>query len=380
MKRAIWPLIVLLLACGSAEALAASVTLAWDGLPGLRYMVFYGTSSRVYTRSVDAKDRHSIVIDGLADNRVYYFAVRAYDKAGQMSGFSKEVRRLAAQTPQAGDKETVTHVAVTRPGDRKDAGTPVSLSPPAERKETAAPVEVMPPADRKEPSKETSTPTVPVQTAVPRPVATPEVVPLASGVGSNDSVPATSSNGSASANAAPTPRRDRVLPPVPAVSGASGYLIGPNDVLSVTFWRDKDMSADVVVRPDGNITLPLLNDVQAAGLTPGQLRDRILAEAQHYIEDPSPTVAVKEIKSRNVFITGQVEKPGSYPLTGPTTVLQLIAMAGGLKEFADGKNILVMRSENGRQVAYPFDYRELLKRKNLGQNIDLKPGDTVVVP
>ena len=140
------------------------------------------------------------------------------------------------------------------------------------------------------------------------------------------------------------------------------------------------MSADVLVRPDGNITLPLLNDIQAAGLTPEQLRERILAEARRYIEDPSPTVVVKEINSRRVFITGLVEKPGPYPISGPTTVLQLIAIAGGLKEFADGRNILVMRSENGRQVFYSFDYRELLKRKNLRQNIELKPGDTVVVP
>jgi polysaccharide export outer membrane protein len=375
MKRASGLLIVILLVCGSAEALAASVTLAWDGVPGLRYMVFYGTKSGVYTRSVDANDRHSIVIDGLADNQVYYFAVRAYDTRGQMSGFSKEVRKITAQTPPAEPKAAVAHVPMTPPADRKDAGTLVSVSPPAERKETAAPAEVMPPADRKAPGKETSTSasTVPVQTAVPRPVATTEVVPSASGVGSN---------GSASASAAPAPRPDRIPPPVPAtVSEPPGYLIGPNDVLSVTFWRDKEMNADaVVVRPDGNITLPLLNDIQAAGLTPAQLRDRILAEAQRYIEDPSPTVAVKEIRSRNVFITGQVDKPGPYPLAGPMTVLQLIAMAGGLKEFADGKNIVVMRAENGRQVAYQVDYKELLKRKNLRQNIDLKPGDTVVVP
>jgi polysaccharide export outer membrane protein len=123
-----------------------------------------------------------------------------------------------------------------------------------------------------------------------------------------------------------------------------------------------------------------LNDIQAAGLTPEQLRGRILAEALRYIEDPSPTVVVKEINSRKVFITGQVEKPGPYPIAAPVTVLQLIAIAGGLKEFADGKNILVMRTENGRQVAYSFDYRDLLKRKNLRQNIELKPGDTVVVP
>ena len=170
------------------------------------------------------------------------------------------------------------------------------------------------------------------------------------------------------------------LGPIAAITLPPEFVIGPNDTLSVLFWRDKDMSVDVVVRPDGNITLPLLNDIQAAGLTPDQLRERILVEARRYIEDPSPTVVVKEINSRKMFITGMVEKPGPYPITGPTTVLQLIAIAGGLKEFADGKNILVMRNDGGRQVAYNFDYKELLKGKNLRQNIELKPGDTVVVP
>src|SRR5262245_1017844 len=158
------------------------------------------------------------------------------------------------------------------------------------------------------------------------------------------------------------------------------YIIGPGDILSIVFWRDKDMSADVLVRPDGNITLPLLNDIEAAGSTPGTLRERILAEARRYLEDPSPTVVVKEIHSRQVFITGQVEKPGPYPITMPTTVLQLIAMAGGLKEYADGKNILVTRTDNGRQTTLTFDYQDVLKRKNFRQNIELKPGDTVVIP
>lgn len=174
------------------------------------------------------------------------------------------------------------------------------------------------------------------------------------------------------AAAAPRPAGTVVTPPA--------YVIGPTDVLTVMFWKDKEMSADVVVRPDGNISLPLLNDIHAAGLTPDQLRERIVAEARRFIEDPSPTVVVKEIHSRNVFITGQVEKPGPYPLAGSMTVIQLIAVAGGLKEYADGKKILVMRSENGTQMAYSFDYQELIKRKNLRQNIELKPGDTVVVP
>ena len=161
----------------------------------------------------------------------------------------------------------------------------------------------------------------------------------------------------------------------------NGYVIGVDDVLSILFWRDKDLSApEVTVRPDGKVTLPLLNDMQAAGLTPDQLRDAILVAAQKYVEDPNPTVIVKEIKSRKVFITGQVEKAGPYPLNGPTTILQLIAMAGGLREFADGKNISVIRVRDGKQSVFEFNYQDLLKKRYLSQNIELAPGDTVVVP
>ena len=119
-------------------------------------------------------------------------------------------------------------------------------------------------------------------------------------------------------------------------------------MLSIVFWRDKDMSADVVVRPDGKISLPLLNDVQAAGLTPDQLRDQLTKAAAKFVEEPNATVVVKEIHSRKVFITGNVAKAGTYPLTGDMTVLQLIAVAGGLLEYADSKNIVVMRTEDGR--------------------------------
>lgn len=184
--------------------------------------------------------------------------------------------------------------------------------------------------------------------------------------------------------ATPVAEQERTTSAIAAAASPaapSGYVIGVDDVLSILFWRDKDLSApDVTVRPDGKVTLPLLNDVQAAGLSPEQLRDVVLAAALKYVEDPNPTVIVKEIKSRKVFITGQVEKPGPYPLNGPTTILQLIATAGGLRDFADGKNISVMRSQQGRSVVFPFSYPDLLKKKNLGQNIVLQPGDTVVVP
>jgi polysaccharide export outer membrane protein len=171
------------------------------------------------------------------------------------------------------------------------------------------------------------------------------------------------------------------VPPVPAgVPLPEGYVIGPEDVLNIVFWRDKDMSAEVTVRPDGRITLPLLNDMQVSGKTPDQLRDALMTAAAKYVEDPNVSVVVKTINSRKVFITGQVAKPGAYSLAAPTTVVQLIALAGGLHEFADAKNIVIIRTENGKPTAYPFNYKDVLKRKNLKQNIELKPGDTVVVP
>ncbi len=158
------------------------------------------------------------------------------------------------------------------------------------------------------------------------------------------------------------------------------YVIGADDALSIVFWRDKDMSADVVVRPDGKISLPLVNEVQAAGFTPEQLRAAVVEAASKYIEEPNATVVVKEIRSRKVFITGNVAKPASYPLMGEMNVVQLIALAGGLLEYADSKNIVVMRAESGKQKYFKVNYNEVVKQKNLSQNISLKPGDTVVVP
>ena len=158
------------------------------------------------------------------------------------------------------------------------------------------------------------------------------------------------------------------------------YKIGTDDVLSIVFWREKDLSGDVTVRPDGKITLPLLNELDAAGLTPEQLREKVRESAGKFVQDPEVTVLVKTMNSRRVFITGQVGKPGAYPLMGATTVLQLIAMAGGVNEYADAENISVMRTENGKATALRFNYKDVSKRKKLEQNVELKPGDTVVVP
>lgn len=184
--------------------------------------------------------------------------------------------------------------------------------------------------------------------------------------------------------AQPTPGTPRPTqgPSVIASTGIAlptDYTIGPDDVLGVVFWRDPDMTGDVTVRPDGMITLPLLKDIKAAGLTPAQLTEQIQKAAATLIEDPNVTVTVRQINSRNVFITGQVARPGPYPVSGQMTVLHLIAIAGGLTEFANDKDIRINRFEGGQTKSLKFNYREVAEGKKLEQNVVLKPGDTVMV-
>jgi polysaccharide export outer membrane protein len=170
-------------------------------------------------------------------------------------------------------------------------------------------------------------------------------------------------------------------PPQPAGPQATvpqGYVIGLDDVLGVLFWRDETMSGDFIVRPDGRISLPLLNDIDAVGLTPEQLRIQLLERAKKFLEEPSVTVVVRQINSRKVFVTGQIARPGSFPLTAPTTVLQLIALAGGLTDFADGGSITIIRA--GQKVPLKFNYNDVSRGRNLEQNVELKPGDTIVIP
>ena len=183
----------------------------------------------------------------------------------------------------------------------------------------------------------------------------------------------TSPAASASAANAPVELPEGV--PLPA-----DYIIGPEDVLHIILWRDKDMSSEVTVRPDGRITLPLVNEIVAAGLTPETLRVKVTEAADRFVDNPTVSVIVKQINSRKVFITGQIAKPGPYPLGGPLTVMQLIAMAGGVHEFADQDHITILRYEGGKAISIPFNYEQVKKRKNLQQNILLKPGDTIIVP
>jgi len=199
------------------------------------------------------------------------------------------------------------------------------------------------------------------------------------------SPPATATPAGAGSTAAQPPAAPpAAVRPNPGVIVPGDYVVGPDDVLTIVFWREKNLSGEVIVRPDGKITLPLINDIPAAGLTPEELRLRISEAAARFVENDSVTVSVKEINSRKVFITGMVNKPGPYPLLGPTSVVQLIAMAGGLLEYADSENISVVRPSerrpHGEPMSYRVNYKEIVRRANLRQNIELKPGDTVMVP
>jgi len=159
------------------------------------------------------------------------------------------------------------------------------------------------------------------------------------------------------------------------------YVIGANDLLSVNVWKEPDVSKSVPVRSDGKISLPLVGELQAAGQTPRQLEQEISKRLQTYISEPEVTVIVTDSKSQKINILGMVARPGAYLLTGSTTVLDAVAMAGGFKDFAKQKSVYVLRkAPDGTPKKLPFNYKEVIKGKNSEQNIRLEAGDTVVVP
>ncbi len=159
----------------------------------------------------------------------------------------------------------------------------------------------------------------------------------------------------------------------------SDYIIGSDDVLQISVWHEPDLKETLPVRPDGKISLPLLNDVQAAGLTPLQLKDSITEKLKKYIADPRVTVVVTAMNSRRIFVTGEVQHTGPMVLLPHMTVLQALAQAG-FTQFANPKAIYLLRTENGKQEKISFNYKEVVKGNHPEQNIALKPGDTVVVP
>jgi polysaccharide export outer membrane protein len=159
------------------------------------------------------------------------------------------------------------------------------------------------------------------------------------------------------------------------------YIIGDDDVLSISVWKEPDLSKQIPVRSDGKISLPLMGEVQAAGRTPSQLEQEITAKLRSYITDPQVTVIIQQINSQKFNILGQVTKPGSYPFTAGTTIVDAIATAGGFRDFAKKKSIYVLRQPpGGEELRIPFNYEKFIKGKNADQNITLKPHDTIVVP
>ncbi|MGA7592001.1 MAG: polysaccharide biosynthesis/export family protein, partial [Candidatus Sulfotelmatobacter sp.] len=171
----------------------------------------------------------------------------------------------------------------------------------------------------------------------------------------------------------PAPEVQRSAAQVPAE-----YVIGADDTLHISVWKEPDLTVTLPVRPDGKISLPLLNDVAAAGLTPMQLKDSITEKLKKYIADPRVTVVVTAMNSQRFFVTGEVVHSGPMPLLPDMTVLQALS-AAGFTQFANVKGIYLLRNDNGRQVKLPFNYKEVVRGSHPEQNIKLKPSDTIVV-
>jgi polysaccharide export outer membrane protein len=177
-----------------------------------------------------------------------------------------------------------------------------------------------------------------------------------------------------------TQKPEPAAKPVAPSLADEGYKIGPQDVLRIDVWKEPDITRTIPVRPDGKISLPLLNDVQAAGLTAMQLAASLRESLSKFLNNPQVTVTVTEINSRRVYITGEVTRAGAIPLLPNMTVLQALSSAGGFTQFAKLKNIYVLRTEDGKQVKHPFNYKEVVKGNLSEQNILLQPGDVIVVP
>jgi polysaccharide export outer membrane protein len=158
------------------------------------------------------------------------------------------------------------------------------------------------------------------------------------------------------------------------------YVIGAQDVLDVSVWKEPDLTRTVPVRPDGKISLPLLNDIQAAGLTPLQLAGEVTKSLNKFVTNPQVTIIVTQINSQRIYLLGEVARPGAYTMLPDMTVLQALSNAGGFGQYANPKKIYVLREENGKPQKFFFNYKDVIAGKHIEQNINLKPGDTIVVP
>jgi len=164
------------------------------------------------------------------------------------------------------------------------------------------------------------------------------------------------------------------------VADSDTYIIGPEDVLSINVWREEALTRQVPVRRDGKISLPLIDEIHAAGLTPLQLKEKLTLRLKDFIDNPNVSVIVTEANSQKVYVSGEVKTPGVYPLRGETTLLQIIPMAGGFTEWADQKKVLIIRKEGGKDRRIVVNYKKIVSGEDMNYNIILKPGDTVIVP
>jgi polysaccharide export outer membrane protein len=162
--------------------------------------------------------------------------------------------------------------------------------------------------------------------------------------------------------------------------GGDDYLVQPGDMLTVSVWKETDLTSDLLVRPDGNISMPLVGEVEAARHTVEQVRAVIDQRLRKFIPDPSVTVIVKQTMGDQIFVIGKVNKPGQYPINRPVDVMQALSLAGGTTPFASVNGILVLRRDGAREVTLKFRYGDIERGRNLQQNILLRSGDTVVVP
>jgi len=180
----------------------------------------------------------------------------------------------------------------------------------------------------------------------------------------------------------PEGQRTKDQPNPPSPKQATGdYIIGPADVLAITVWKDVDLTKTVPVRPDGKISLPLIGELQVSGLTAAAAQQLLTQKLKEFISDPQVAVIVQEVKSRTYSVLGKVTKPGAYALDKPTRVLEAIAVAGGFLDFAKQSKIYIMRPAGGGTTeTLPFDYKKVIKGHNPEQNVELKSGDTIVVP
>jgi polysaccharide export outer membrane protein len=160
----------------------------------------------------------------------------------------------------------------------------------------------------------------------------------------------------------------------------SAYIIGEQDSLVITVWKEKDISGGAVVRPDGKITVPLVGEIKVVGMTPVQLQTLLAEKLKPFVTVPQVTVAVAEIRSRKVYLIGHAAREGPFMINSSTTILQIIAQAGGLKDFAKRKKIYILRKQGSEQTRIPFNYDDVIQGKRVEQNILLQPGDTIVVP